>query len=94
MSNNGKNKLLDEKGGPMPTPTSLTQATGAAIDYQKAFVERVFIKKDGPTEPDGNSTGGELLHGFLSDVYRLGLKDEKIKETIEFLCRKWSVFYT
>ena len=78
----------------MPAPTAITQTTGAAIDYQKAFVERVFIKRDGPTEPDGNSTGGELLHGYLSDIYRLGAKDEKIKETIEFLCRKWSVFYT
>ncbi|MBI4289576.1 MAG: hypothetical protein HY671_14265 [Chloroflexi bacterium] len=74
-------------------PTATTPTTSAAIDYQKVFTERVFIKKDGPVDPDINSTGGELLHGYLCDVYRLGQKDEKLKDAIEAMARKWNVFY-
>ena len=81
----------ERKGGHMPTATSPT--TGAAIDYQKVFTERVFIKKDGPVDPDLNITGGELLHGYLCDIYRLGQKDENLKATIEGMCRKWNIYY-
>lgn len=77
----------------MPAATPATATTGAPIDYQKVFTERVFIKKDGPSEPDMNSTGGELLHGYLCDIYRLGQKDDKFKDIIESLARKWNVFY-
>lgn len=74
-------------------PTAITQTTGAAIDYQKVFTERVFVKKNGPIDPDMNSTGGELLHGYLCDIYRLGQRDEGLKATIIEMCRKWNIYY-
>jgi hypothetical protein len=36
-------------------------------------------------------SGGELLHGFLAELY-LGAKPE-VKEYINDLCMKWNVHY-
>ena len=42
---------------------------GVAIDYEKVMSEIVFINLPGPAEPKPHMTGGELLHGFLADLY-------------------------
>jgi len=62
-----------------------------SIDYQKQMTEIVYINLPGPTEPTPGMSGGELLHGFLAELY-LGAKPE-VKETIIYLCGKWNVFY-
>jgi glucosamine 6-phosphate synthetase-like amidotransferase/phosphosugar isomerase protein len=43
---------------------------GTAIDYQKVMTEIVYINLPGPAEPTPGMSGGELLHGFLADLYR------------------------
>jgi len=62
-----------------------------SIEYQKQMNEIVYINLPGPTEPSPGMSGGELLHGFLAELY-LGAKPE-VKERIMDLCGKWSVFY-
>ena len=39
------------------------------IEYQKLMTEIVYINLPGPTEPTTGMSGGELLHGFLADIY-------------------------
>jgi len=41
-----------------------------AIEYQKIMTEMVYINLPGPAEPTERMSGGELLHGFLSDLYK------------------------
>lgn len=72
---------------------AIAEKAGPAIDYQKVFTERVTIRKDALMEPDIQTTGGELLHGYLCDIYRLGQQDHTWGEKIETLCRKWNVYY-
>ena len=64
---------------------------GTAIEYQKLMTEIVYINLPGPEEPTPGMSGGELLHGFLAELYRL--QDSGVKNSITLLCSKWSVHY-
>ena len=62
---------------------------GTPIEYQKLMTEIVYINLPGPEEPAPNMTGGELLHGFLAELYRL--PSAEFKEHLLSLCNKWNV---
>jgi len=64
---------------------------GQAIEYEKLMTEIVYINLPGPTEPIPAMTGGELLHGFLADLYRA--ENPEVKTYINLLCGKWNVHY-
>ena len=63
----------------------------SSIDYQKQMTEVVYINLPGPTEPTPGLSGGELLHGFLAELYMDAKPD--VKDMINDLCGKWNVFY-
>ena len=62
-----------------------------AIEYQKLMTEMVYINLPGPEEPSPGLSGGELLHGFLADLYRA--TDPLVKSFVSGLCNKWNVRY-
>jgi hypothetical protein len=62
-----------------------------AIDYQKIMTEIVYINLPGPQEPTEAMNGGQLLHGFLSDLHKA--ENPVIKQYISELCIKWNVHY-
>lgn len=62
-----------------------------AIEYQKLMTEIVYINLPGPEEPAPGMSGGELLHGFLSELY-MGASHEN-KEFLNSLCLKWNVHF-
>ena len=62
---------------------------GTPIEYQKLMTEIVYINLPGPEEPAPNMTGGELLHGFLAELYRIS--NTEFKEHLLVLCNKWNV---
>ena len=64
---------------------------GTAVEYQKVMTEIVFINLPGPEEPNPGMTGGELMHGFLADIYRS--KNTALKDYVESLCGKWNIHY-
>jgi hypothetical protein len=64
---------------------------GQAIEYQKLMMENVYINLPGPQEPTTGMSGGELLHGFLAELYR-GASPEK-KAYVTDLCNRWNVHY-
>ena len=64
---------------------------GSAVEYQKIMTEVVYINLPGPEEPSPGMTGGELLHGFLADLYRS--QEPEVKAFINSLCGKWNVNY-
>ena len=64
---------------------------GTAIEYQKQMTEIVYINLPGPTEPTPGMTGGELLHGFLSELYNA--PNAEVKNFISSLCLKWNIHY-
>ncbi len=64
---------------------------GTPIEYQKLMTEIVYINLPGPEDPAPNMTGGELLHGFLAELYRL--PNQEFKEHLHQLCNKWNVRY-
>ena len=64
---------------------------GTAVEYQKVMTEIVFINLPGPDEPSPGMTGGELLHGFLADIYRS--KNTEVKGFIDSICGKWNIHY-
>ena len=64
---------------------------GSAIEYQKQMTEIVFINLPGPQEPTPGMSGGELLHGFLVELYRV--QNPELKNIILGLCSKWNVHY-
>ncbi len=68
---------------------------GTAIEYQKVMNEIVFINLPGPVEPNPGMSGGELLHGFLAELYtgnKLdGANNNEIKNFINLLCTKWNI---
>jgi hypothetical protein len=51
----------------------------------------VYINLPGPGEPVDGMTGGELLHGFLADLYTTSNSD--VKTFVMALCNKWNVRY-
>ena len=64
---------------------------GTAIDYQKLMTEIVFINLPGPAEPNPGMSGGELLHGFLAELYRA--QSLEVKNYVINLCSRWNVHY-
>ncbi len=62
-----------------------------SIEYQKLMTEIVYINLPGPTEPSPGMTGGELLHGFLAELYQPPIPEMKVYLT--GLCNKWNVRY-
>jgi hypothetical protein len=64
---------------------------GAPIEYQKLMTEVVYINLPGPQEPSPGMTGGELLHGFLAELYHA--PSSEFKDYLNNQCSKWSVHY-
>ena len=64
---------------------------GTAVEYQKIVSEIVYINLPGPEEPIPGMTGGELLHGFLADLYNT--PDKEFRSRLTALCSKWNVNY-
>jgi hypothetical protein len=64
---------------------------GTAIDFKKQMTEAVFINIPGPGEPTPGMSGGELLHGFLAELYKS--PNTEIKGWLTDLCAKWNVHY-
>jgi hypothetical protein len=62
-----------------------------SIDYQKQMMEIVYINLPGPREATPGMTGGELLHGFLSELY--DAPSMEMKAFVSSLCAKWNVVY-
>ena len=64
---------------------------GTAIEYQKLMTEIVWVNLPGPEEPNPGMTGGELLHGFLAELYQT--PNPEIKNFVNTLCTRWNVRY-
>jgi hypothetical protein len=64
---------------------------GQSIEYQKLMTEMVYVNLPGPDEPTPGMTGGELLHGFLAELYRS--PSSEVKNFVNLLCSKWNVRY-
>jgi hypothetical protein len=62
-----------------------------SIEYRKVMSEIVYINLPGPEEPAPGMTGGELLHGYLTELYRKG--DPEAKRVLSELCGKWNIYY-
>jgi len=62
-----------------------------AIEYQKILTEIVYINLPGPEEPTEGVSGGQLLHGFLSDLYKS--QNASVKDYVSELCMKWNIHY-
>lgn len=62
-----------------------------SIEYQKLMTEMVYVNLPGPDEPAPGMTGGELLHGFLAELYRA--PSPEMKNYVNMLCGKWNVRY-
>lgn len=62
-----------------------------AIEYQKLMMEIVHINLPGPEEPTPGMSGGELLHGFLAELYRA--PNPEVKNYINTSCSKWNVHF-
>jgi len=62
-----------------------------SIEYHKLMTEIVYINLPGPGQPVDGMTGGELLHGFLTDLYTTPNQDTK--NFVMGLCNKWNVRY-
>lgn len=62
-----------------------------AIEYQKLMTEIVYVNLPGPDEPNPGMTGGELLHGFLAELYETPNQD--IKSFVNILCSRWNIRY-
>jgi hypothetical protein len=64
---------------------------GTSIEYQKLMTEIVYVNLPGPSEPAAGMSGGELLHGFLAELYRA--PDPQTKDYVNYLCLRWNVHY-
>ena len=62
-----------------------------SIEFQKQMMETVYINLPGPSEPTPGMTGGELLHGFLAEIY--GAPDVEMHEYVKKLCNRWNVVF-
>ena len=61
-----------------------------SIEYQKLMTETVYINLPGPDEPTAGMSGGELMHGFLAELYRA---TPEVKSYVDQLCLKWNIHY-
>jgi len=64
---------------------------GTSIEFQKLMTEIIYVNLPGPEEPTPGMSGGELLHGFLADLYRP--TNTEIRSCVNALCNKWNVRY-
>jgi hypothetical protein len=64
---------------------------GTSIEYQKLMTEIVYINLPGPAEPTPGMSGGELLHGFLAELYKA--PDTETANYVKFLCLRWNVHF-
>ncbi len=64
---------------------------GTSIEFQKLLTEIIYVNLPGPEEPTPGMSGGELLHGFLADLYRP--TNPEIKSCVNALCSKWNIRY-
>ncbi len=64
---------------------------GQSIEFQKQMMETVYINLPGPAEPTPGMTGGELLHGFLVELYKT--PNPQFKDFVSGLCNRWNVVY-
>ena len=64
---------------------------GSVRENEKLKTEVVYINLPGPREPSPGMSSGELLHGFLVDLY-CG-SDPDIKNYVLRLCQKWNIRY-
>lgn len=64
---------------------------GQSIEYQKLMTEIVYINLPGPSEPTPGMSGGELLHGFLAELYNP--PNPEMKTYLNSLCLRWNVHY-
>ena len=62
-----------------------------SISYQKVMSEIVYINMPGPREPTPGMTGGELLHGFLTELYHS--ENPEAKQILLAMSRKWNVVF-
>jgi hypothetical protein len=62
-----------------------------SIEFQKQMLETVYINLPGPSEPTPGMTGGELLHGFLAEIYNT--QTAETKALVRGLCSKWNVVF-
>ena len=62
-----------------------------SIEFQKHMLETVYINLPGPSEPTPGMTGGELLHGFLAEIYNA--QQAETRALVRSLCQKWNVVY-
>jgi hypothetical protein len=62
-----------------------------SIEYEKQMNEIVYVNLPGPSEADPGMSGGDLLHGFLAELYRA--PSVEIRAYIGNLCIKWNVRY-
>ena len=62
-----------------------------SIEYQKQMTEIVYVNLPGPSEADPGMSGGDLLHGFLAELYRA--PSAEMRAYINSLCTKWNVRY-
>ena len=62
-----------------------------SIEYQKLMTELVYVNLPGPDEPEPGMSGGELLHGFLAELYET--PNPEIKGLVNNLCSRWNVRY-
>jgi hypothetical protein len=62
-----------------------------SIEFQKQMMEMVNINLPGPSEPTPGMSGGELLHGFLAEIYNAPTAE--MREYVKKLCGKWNVVY-
>ncbi len=65
---------------------------GLYIAYapQKVMEEMVFLNLPGPEQPNAKMSGGELLHGFLCDIYN---STTEVRTQVDKLCLKWNIQY-
>ena len=63
---------------------SLTQISQMLLKEQSNVID-----VSGPQEPAPDMNDQELLHGFLTDLYRKATPETKAD--VEALCRKWNV---
>jgi hypothetical protein len=64
---------------------------GTSLEFQKLLTEIVWVNLPGPAEPTPGMTGGELLHGFLAELYRPD--NLEFRNYVSTLSHKWNVLY-
>jgi len=64
---------------------------GHSIEYQKQMSTFGYITLLAPADPETAMSGGELLHGFLAELYKSS--NPELKNTVMQLCFRWNVHY-